>query len=100
MSPTDTIIPQTILSVLCTVNPMIDTLTITFLLQTAPVALHDLYTTIYKIGSSFRNHQHKTTNLVLLTLGLNVSPRDVESNSLIIFPIKVPILPVVLALPA
>jgi len=65
MSPTDTIIPQTILSVLCTVNPMIDTLTITFLLQTAPVTLHDLS---YKIGSSFRNHKHKTTNLFILKL--------------------------------
>ena len=67
MSPTDTVIPQTILSVLCTVNPMIDTLTITitFLLQTAPVTLHDLS---YKIGSSFRNHKHKTTNLFILKL--------------------------------
>ena len=77
MSPTDAIISQTILSVLCTVNAiqrlsystilmtLIDTLTITFLLQTAPVTLHKLS---YKIGSSFRNHKPKTTNLVILTL--------------------------------
>ncbi len=72
MSLTDTVIPQTILSVLCTVNAiqriscstilvtLIDTLTITFLLQTAPVTLHDLS---YKIDLSSRRRIQVVDNI-------------------------------------